>query len=147
MRCSGGHKSLLAKNWKDVAWKLSDTPVIPIDGHWENLSIIGGMTLCGKQATYQHSCPHAIRAVQVVKFFKHLPRYLEGPRVVLLDNARISPKEVVVLAKAAPRLGPTTAPSGPGRVLDQTCEASEFVCKESDRVRAGLEAGLSSGEK
>lgn len=82
------------KTLKGHTWaKRGKTPVLPTHGHWENLSIIGGMTLCGK--VYQQSYPHAIRAVQVVKFFKHLLQHLEGPLVILLDNARIHRAKVV----------------------------------------------------
>lgn len=82
------------KTLKGVTWaKRAKTPLLPTHGHWENLSIIGGMTMCGK--VYQQSYPHAIRAVQVVKFFKHVLRHLEGPLVILLDNARIHRAKVV----------------------------------------------------
>ncbi|GEM50209.1 IS630 family transposase [Deinococcus cellulosilyticus] len=82
------------KTLKGYTWAhCGKTPVMPTHGHWENLSIIGGMTPCGK--VYQQSYPHAIRAVQVVKFFRHLLRHLEGPLVVLLDNARIHRAKMV----------------------------------------------------
>ncbi|GEM50131.1 hypothetical protein DC3_57660 [Deinococcus cellulosilyticus NBRC 106333 = KACC 11606] len=82
------------KTLRGMTWaKKGKTPVLPTHGHWDNLSTIGGMTIGGK--VYQQCYSHAIRAVQVVKFFKHLLRHMDGPLVLLLDNARIHRAKLV----------------------------------------------------
>lgn len=111
------------------------------------------MTSCDK--IHQQSYPHAIRAVQVVKFFKHVLRHLEVPLVILLDNARIHRAKVVqdfLKTEAGKRITvfytPPYAPEfKPIEWLwvDQTHEDSELVSKTLKGTETGLDAGVPSG--
>lgn len=64
-----------------------ETPLVTLPANWEKLSTIGAITSDGK--FFQHTKSGAIRSGDVLRFFQHLLRQVEGEIVVVLDNAGI----------------------------------------------------------
>lgn len=60
---------------------------------WDKLSIIGGITACGRvlQQTYEQ----AIKGPQVIEFCKHLLEHIHGEIIVVLDRAPIHRSKLV----------------------------------------------------
>ncbi|MCY1703414.1 IS630 family transposase [Deinococcus sp. SL84] len=63
------------------------TPLVTLRANWEKLSTIGAITSDGR--FFQHTKSGAIRSGEVIRFFRHLLRHVQGEIVVVLDNARI----------------------------------------------------------
>lgn len=63
------------------------TPLVKLRANWEKLSTIGGMASDGR--FFQHTKSGAIRSADVLSFFRHLLRHIQGEMVVVLDNAGI----------------------------------------------------------
>ena len=63
------------------------TPLVKLRANWEKLSTIGAITSDGR--FFQHTKSGAIRSTDVIQFFQHLLRQVQGNIVVVLDNARI----------------------------------------------------------
>ncbi|WP_432804271.1 IS630 family transposase [Deinococcus taeanensis] len=65
----------------------SVTPLVMLRANWEKLSTIGAITSDGR--FFQHTTSGAIRGADVIRFFPHLLRHVQGEIVVVLDNAGI----------------------------------------------------------
>ena len=63
------------------------TPLVKLPANWEKLSTIGAITSDGR--FFQHTKSGAIRSGDVIRFFQHLLRHIQGEIVVVLDNAGI----------------------------------------------------------
>lgn len=63
------------------------TPLVTLPANWEKLSTIGAITSDGR--FFQQTKSGAIRSGDVIRFFQHLLRHVEGEIVVVLDNAGI----------------------------------------------------------
>ena len=63
------------------------TPLVTLPANWEKLSTIGAITSDGR--FFQHTKSGAIRSTDVIQFFQHLLRQIQGEIVVVLDNAGI----------------------------------------------------------
>ena len=63
------------------------TPLVKLPANWEKLSTIGAITSDGR--FFQHTRSGAIRSADVIRFFSHLLRHIQGEMVVVLDNAGI----------------------------------------------------------
>lgn len=63
------------------------TPLVTLPANWEKLSTIGAITSDGR--LFQHTKSGAIRSGDVIRFFQHLLRQIQGEIVVVLDNAGI----------------------------------------------------------
>lgn len=63
------------------------TPLVTLRANWEKLSTIGGITSDGR--FFQHTKAGAICRGDVIRFFQHLLRHIQGKIVVTLDNAGI----------------------------------------------------------
>jgi transposase len=70
-----------------------ETPVLEGKCRWDKLSIIGGITACGR--VLQRTFEQAIKGVQVVAFCEHLLQHIEGEIIVVLDRAPIHRSKVV----------------------------------------------------
>ncbi|GAA0515829.1 IS630 family transposase [Deinococcus depolymerans] len=63
------------------------TPLVTLPANWEKLSTIGAITSDGR--FFQQTKSGAIRSGDVIRFFQHLLRHVQGEIVVVLDNAGI----------------------------------------------------------
>jgi putative transposase len=63
------------------------TPLVTLPANWEKLSTIGAITSGGQ--FLQNTKTGAIRSMDVIGFFQHLLRHIQGDIVVVLDNAGI----------------------------------------------------------
>nr|WP_221284512.1 IS630 family transposase [Deinococcus humi] len=63
------------------------TPLVTLPANWEKLSTIGAITSDGR--FFQHTTSGAISSGDVIGFFRHLLRHVQGELVVVLDNAGI----------------------------------------------------------
>ena len=63
------------------------TPLVTLRANWEKLSTIGAITSDGR--FFQHTKSGAIRSGEVIRFFGHILRQVQGNIVVVLDNAKI----------------------------------------------------------
>lgn len=63
------------------------TPLVTLPANWEKLSTIGAITSEGR--FFHHTKSGAIRSGDVIRFFQHLLRHIQGEIVVVLDNAGI----------------------------------------------------------
>ena len=63
------------------------TPLVKLRANWEKLSTIGGISSDGR--FFQHTKSGAIRSEDVIRFFGHILRQVQGIVVVVLDNARM----------------------------------------------------------
>ncbi|WP_189010802.1 IS630 family transposase [Deinococcus malanensis] len=63
------------------------TPLVTLPANWEKLSTIGAITTEGQ--FFQNTKKGSIRSGDVIRFFQHLLRHMEGEVVVVLDNAGI----------------------------------------------------------
>ena len=63
------------------------TPLVTLPANWEKLSTIGAITSGGQ--FLQNTKTGAIRSMDVIGFFQHLLRHIQGDVVVVLDNAGI----------------------------------------------------------
>ncbi|AFD26990.1 putative transposase (plasmid) [Deinococcus gobiensis I-0] len=63
------------------------TPLVTLLANWEKLSTIGAITSGGQ--FLQNTKTGAIRSMDVIGFFQHLLRHIQGDIVVVLDNAGI----------------------------------------------------------
>ena len=63
------------------------TPLVTLRANWEKLSTIGAITSDGR--FFQHTTSGAIRSGEVIRFFGHILRQVQGNIVVVLDNAKI----------------------------------------------------------
>ena len=61
------------------------TPLVTLKANWEKLSTIGAITSDGR--FFQRTKSGAIRSKDVIRFFQHLLRHIQGEVVVVLDNA------------------------------------------------------------
>lgn len=92
-------KTTVVKTWAPCA----QTPTIETKLKWSSLSIIAGITSTGKvlQRTYEH----AVKAVQVQEFLKHILHHVPGEVIVFFDRAAIHrAKSVQAFVAAEPRL-------------------------------------------
>lgn len=79
------------------------TPLVTLPANWEKLSTIGAITSGGQ--FLQNTKNGAIRSGDVIRFFQHLLRCIEGEIVVVLDNAGIHrAKAVQAFVKTHERL-------------------------------------------
>ena len=63
------------------------TPLVTLPANWEKLSTIGAIT--SDRRFFQHTKSRAICSGDVIRFFQHLLRHVQGEIVVVLDNAGI----------------------------------------------------------
>ena len=76
------------KTTKVRTWgRCGQTPIIPTKLRWEHLSVIGAITTGGQ--FLQHTHRGAVRSPQVVNFFEHVLRHVDGEVVVVLDRTMI----------------------------------------------------------